>query len=424
VPHARRKGVLLAGALAACALIGAPHALAQTSDLAKPRSSVLIVLDASQAMGRERLATARRAVVRAVRSLPAGTPVGLRVYGGKAAAKDRGAACSDSRALVPVGAADPKAMSSALADLKPTGLSPVAVALTRAGKDLPPAGDRTIVLVASGADSCAPLPGCQTVSGRRQPTRVDAIGFEVNASGRRALDCTARSTGGVYSDAATPDALAAELGAALARATRDRRSLGTPLVGGVEQSQATPAKPGSYVDSIAPDSERWYSVSVPRGQALSVAATLVAPPTGDVSAPGSSLGLSTSSGAAFGSGATVAPTASNLFAFDPSRSITVSLTSPPSNGPTSVRVVLHDSPDKQLAQKLAGRSLALELLFKQAPRAQRPQPRPPAATPAKHASAHDVSLAAAAAAAMVCALIAFASLALAPQRKIADEERA
>ncbi|HEY1595053.1 MAG TPA: hypothetical protein VGF74_06645 [Thermoleophilaceae bacterium] len=406
----------------AVALAGAPHALAQTSDLAKPRSSVLIVLDSSQAMGRARLAAAKRAIVRAVHGLPPGTPVGLRVYGGKASAKDRAAACTGSRGLVPVGAADSGAMAAALKTLKPAGLGPVALALSRGAKDLPAGGERTIVLVASGADSCAPPPACQTLVSPRQPTRVDVIGFELSAAARRALDCTALRTGGVYADAATPDALAPELEAALARATRDRRSFGTPLAGGVEQSQATPAKPGTYVDSIAPDSERWYAVSLPRGEALSVAATLVAPPTGDLSAPGSSLGLSASSGAAFGS-ATVAPTASNLFAFDPSRSITVSLTSPRSNGPTNVRVVLHDSPDKQLAQKLAGRSLALELLFERARPATSAHPKAAARPPRKHASAHAVSWPAAGGAALACALIALAAVALAPRRKVSTEER-
>lgn len=362
-----QKGVLTACALTACALAVAPGAAAQTSDLVKPRSSVLIVLDSSQAMGHERLVAARRAIVRAVRALPEDTPVGVRVYGGKASAKDHAAACSDSRALVPVAPADPGAVQSALKNLKPTGLSPVSLAILRGAKDLPPSGSPTIVLVGGSADDCGPPPDCLTITGPRQPVRVDTIGFQADAAGRRGLQCAARRNGGVYSDAASADALEPELEAALGRATRDRRSLGKPLAGGIAESQATPAKFGTYVDSIAPDTERWYTVPVPSGRALSIAATVVAPPTGDVSAPGSSLGLSSSSassnGATMAGTTTVAPTASNLFAFDPSRSVTASMTAPPSQTPNSVRVVLHDSPDKQLAQKLHGRSLALELLF-------------------------------------------------------------
>ncbi|HEY2599921.1 MAG TPA: hypothetical protein VGI67_00065, partial [Thermoleophilaceae bacterium] len=333
---AGQKGVPLACVLIACALGTAPRlAHAQTSDLAKPRSAVEIVLDSSRVMGRERLSAARAAIARAAGALPEGTPLGLRVYGNKAPAKDKGASCVDSRAAAPVGPADPAALSSALKDLKPTGRAPLSLALTRAKKDLPASGERTIVLVAGGADSCATPSPCQPIgsAGAVPPVRVDVIGLQVDAAARRALQCSALTSAGVYRDASTPDALGPELSAALDRATRDRRSLGKPLAGGLEEAQGTFAKPGQYVDSIGPDTERWYTVPVARGRVLSVAATLVAPPTGDVSAPGSSLDLQAtnvrSSGGSLAPGTTVAPTATNLFAFDPSRSITVSLTTRP-----------------------------------------------------------------------------------------------
>lgn len=396
----------------------APCAAAQPGDLSKPRSSLEIVLDSSKAMGRARLAAARDAIVRAVRELPAGTPVGLRLYGSRAPAKDRAASCSDSRAAVPVGAADSAALRSALNGLRATGLAPVSLALSRAAKDLPPSGQRTIVLVAGGADSCAPPPPCQTVTlgGAAPPVRVDAIGVQVNAAGRRSLQCAARASGGVYRDAATPEAVADELDAALARGTRDRRALGAPIAGGLEESQGTPVRPGQYVDSIAPDTERWYHASVPRGNVLSVAATLVAPATGDVSAPGSSLtvdefGAGAKAGTLAGNNAT--GTASNLFAFDPSRTVTVSATAQPSQAGDSLRVALHDSPDKQLAQKLAGRSLALELLFRLSPVQTAPTPAPAVAL---KSSGHDVTWGAAAAAAVACALIAFGAVGFALRR--------
>jgi hypothetical protein len=414
--------------LAAAVVAGAlPAAVpAQTSDLVKPRSSVEIVLDSSKAMGRARLGAARTAIVRAVHTLPAGTPVGLRLYGSSAPAKDHSAACSDSKSAVPVTPADSAAMRSAFKDVKPTGLAPVSLALSRAAKDLPANGTRTIVLVAGGADSCAPPPPCQTVTlgNAAPPVRVDGIGVEVDAAGRRALQCTARASGGVYRDAATPDALGPELDAALGRATRDRRSLGKPIAGGLEEQQGTPAAPGEYLDTIAPNTERWYHVSAPAGQVLSAAATLVAPPAGDVSAPGSSLtldafGAGAQAGTLAGSNATA--TASNLFAFDPSRTITVGVSAQPSQTGDSVRVALHDSPDKQLANKLAGRSLALELLFRLSPAHAARSAPPPAA--AASANTHDVSWGAAIAALVVCALIAFAAAALVP-RRLKTEERA
>lgn len=418
---------MLAVALTAGALSAPPAAaLAQTSDLAKPRSSLEIVLDSSRAMGHERLALAKRAIARAVRALPEGTPVGLRVYGNRISARERSSSCSDSTSAVPVAPADPAAMRSALADLKPTGLAPVSLALARAAKDLPSTGERTVVLVAGGADSCAPPPPCQSVTlgSAQPPVRVDAIGLELGAAGRRGLQCAARGSGGVYSDGATAGALAAELEAALGRATRDRRSLGRPLAGALEEQQGTTARPGEYVDTIAPGTERWYHVSVPRGQRLTAVATLVAPATGDVSAPGSSLsldafGVGAQAGNLAGNNATA--TATNLFAFDPSRTITVSVTAQPTQTGNSVRVALHDSPDEQLAHSLRGRSLPLELLFKLSP-AGAAHPKPPPAAPTGGGS-HDVSWPAAAGGFVGCALLAFAALAMAPRRS-RDEEPA
>jgi Ca-activated chloride channel family protein len=404
---------LLAAALTAVA----PAALAQTSDLAKPTSSVEIVLEASKGM---QVAGAKKAIVRAARSLPEGTPLGLRVYGAKAAKGS--AACADSQGLVPVAPVDPAAIAKALRPVKPVGArSPVALALTRAAKDMPPAGARTLILIGGHADDCSPPPDCQTVTGSRQPLRVDTIGLAIDPAGRRDLQCTARRSGGVYADAADGRALEPVLEAALARATRDRRSLGAPLAGALDESQGTTAKPGAYVDSIAPDTERWYHVPVPPGQVLSASATLVAPPTGDMSAPGSSLtldafGAGQASGTVAGSGAT--STATNLFAFDPSKTITISVTARPTQAGNSVRVALHDSPDKQLAQKLGDRSLPVELLFRLSP-AGAPHPKPPAAaSTSTGTSAHDVSWPAAIGGLVACALIVFAALALVrPRRK-------
>lgn len=407
------RGALVAGALAALA---PATATAQTGELAKPHSSLEIVLDSSKPMGRARLAAARTAIVQAVHALPAGTPVGLRLYGSKSSS------CSDSRGVVPVGPADSAGMRNALKGLRATGATPVSLALARAAKDFPATGERTVVLVAGGPDGCAPPPACQTiVAGSGAPqVRVDAIGLEVNPAGRRALQCIARASGGVYRDAPAPAALAPELEAALARATRDRRSLGKPVAGGLEESQGTPVSPGEYLDSIAPDTERWYHMSVPRGHVLTAAATLVAPPTGDLGAPGSSLTLD-----AFGAGVhagTLAGedatgSASNLFAFDPSRLVTVSVRAHRSQTGNSVRVALHDSPDKQLAQKLHGRSVALELVFRLPPA---PVARAQAPITVRHTS-HDVSWGAAIAGVVTCALPAFATAGFARRRVGAEE---
>ena len=93
----------------------------------------------------------------------------------------------------------------------------------------------------------------------------------------------------------------------------------------------------------------------------------------------------------------------------------MSVKAQPSQTGNSVRVALHDSPDKQLAQKLAGRSLALELLFRLPP-AQAGRALPPRTPTAGSASSNDVSWGAAIAALVVCAVIALPAWASRPAR--------
>jgi hypothetical protein len=240
-------------ALVACvwvALAAATPATAETPQLTTPRSSVVVLLDASKTLSGKTLATATRELTAARRGLPDGTPVTVSVR--------RRASC-----------------------------------LRRPAGELPATGDTTIVLVAAGSDDCRRPPPCRqvTLGSATPPIRVDAIGVAVDPAARRGLQCSAQSTGGVYRDATGLDALAPELRTMLARATRDRRPLGHELAGGLKQSDATAAKPGEYTDAIDPDSERWYSIDVPIHDTLSVAATVAAPPAGDVSAVGSSLEL-------------------------------------------------------------------------------------------------------------------------------------
>jgi hypothetical protein len=83
-----------------------------------------------------------------------------------------------------------------------------------------------------------------------------------------------------------------------------------------------------------------------------------------------------------------------------------------------VHVALRDSPDKQLATKLGGRPLPLELVFQLTAPPVKPAPPAPSAT----ARAADVSRPAAAAAAVGCALLVLACVAFAPRRRVRSAE--
>jgi hypothetical protein len=336
---------------------------------------MVVVFDASKALSGTKLAGAKRELATARRALPDGTPVTVNVR------------------------------SRASCFRQPAG-------------GLPATGDTTIVLVAAGPDDCRTPPPCRqvTAGSGTPPTRVDAIGVGVDPAGRRGLQCAAQSTGGVYRDVTGLDGLSPELRTMLERATRDRRALGHELAGGLKQSDATATGPGEYTDAIDPDSERWYSIDVPIHDTLSVAATVAAPPTGDVSAVGSSLELQLLDPSLKVAGSA---TSTNLFSFQPDRNLTLnaSLTNTRA-GSYRVHVALRDSPDKQLATKLGGHPLPLELVFQlTAP--------PPARAPAKRpapANSANVSWPVAAGAAVGCALLVLAAVAFAPRRKVHAEE--
>jgi len=106
-------------------LLGAPAATAQGST----PPSALIVLDASGSMavpgpgGARLIEQARTAVQSTVAALPAGSPVGLRVYGSQVSSEEsqKGPGCQDSRLLVPVGPLNVAAMNAAVQSVQPNG---------------------------------------------------------------------------------------------------------------------------------------------------------------------------------------------------------------------------------------------------------------------------------------------------------------
>jgi len=270
--------------LAACALLlicGAP-ARAQAPD----DRSVLLLLDASKSMnedsgnGRTRLDAAKAAVTDLVGLLPPDAQVGMRVYGARVAEASRRAGCRDTQLVVPVGPLDRDRLRSRVQALQGRGRTPIGRSLRAAADDLPASGKRTVILVSDGGDNCAPPDPCNAardVARTGVNLNISVVGLQVNERVRRQLRCIARAGGGTYVDAGDADALRREILAAIARAFRDYKPVGTPVTGGPAREQATPVGAGQFLDSISPGQERWYAVQVKRGQRLYAAATLVAP---------------------------------------------------------------------------------------------------------------------------------------------------
>lgn len=273
----------------------AANADAQDSEAAgeSARGAVELVLDSSGSMsaddasGQTRIEAAREALQSLIGELPAGAPVGLRVYGDAQTKAAKKASCDKTELVQDVAPLDPDSLSSQVDDFDPGGSTPIGLALKDAASDLPEDGEQVIVLVSDGLDTCAPPDPCDVakdLASRGIDLRVQAIGFNVDPKARAELKCIADATGGLYRDAGDADSLADSLRAATLRALRDYKSAGVPVDGGLTQVDAAPIDEGQYLDEIRPDEARWYSIELPEGGGVVASGTVV--PAGPRIEPG------------------------------------------------------------------------------------------------------------------------------------------
>jgi hypothetical protein len=182
-----------------------------------------LVFDASGSMAAElgnqaKIDSARRAVEYVVDSLPdAGVHVGFRVFGheGDNTEAGKSASCSSTALTVPLRGVDKPALLRQAAEYRPTGWTPITLALTEAAADFAGgAGQRNVILlVTDGEESCGgdPCAAAQALAAADARAVVHVVGFGLEPGAARTLQCVPRSTGGLYADARDGDALAAVL---------------------------------------------------------------------------------------------------------------------------------------------------------------------------------------------------------------------
>lgn len=196
---------------------------------------IMLILDASGSMARRdndggtSMEAAQHATANALESLPEGTPVGLRVFGSRVDGHGRPtpAACADTVLVQPIAPLNRRQMTNAVFSFAPLGETPIARSIDAAVRDLGPTGNRAILLVTDGEESCSPNP-CQAVTDARDAgvdVRVDIVGLRVDNRARDQLRCIARATNGYYSEARTDRELGGTLQAALDR-LRDQTARG------------------------------------------------------------------------------------------------------------------------------------------------------------------------------------------------------
>ncbi|WP_091083144.1 VWA domain-containing protein [Micromonospora nigra] len=282
----RRSAAVVLGLLAAAALTGPAPAAARDEPDETPAEppKVELVLDVSGSMrardidGRSRIDVAQQAFGEVVDALPDGTQLGIRVLGATYPGKDKAQGCRDTQQIVPVGPVDRVRAKAAVATLRPTGFTPVGLALREAAKDLGTGSTaRRIVLITDGEDTCAPPDPCEVARElAAQGTRlvVDTLGLAPDEKVRRQLLCIAAATGGTYTAAQSADELTGRIKQLVDRARDTYTATPAQVDGSAACAGAPLLAPGVYTDREKFSEHRWYRVPVRAGQELRASVSL------------------------------------------------------------------------------------------------------------------------------------------------------
>jgi hypothetical protein len=165
---------------------------------------VEFIVDGSGSMagivaGQSKILSSKEAMHAILGGLPdtiSGADIGLRVYGHRSPKAKHD--CQDTHLDVPLSGVNRAAVTKVLGGVVPTGYTPIALSLEAAAKDFRKDGDRIVVLVTDGIESCGGDP-CATSeqlvkAGAFQKPYV--VGFAVSEEEKAKLTCI-----GTYLDA-------------------------------------------------------------------------------------------------------------------------------------------------------------------------------------------------------------------------------
>ncbi|KUL37888.1 alpha-1-antitrypsin [Streptomyces sp. NRRL F-4489] len=273
------------GVLAALAAALAPLPAAAAEPPAHPTPKVELTLDVSGSMrardidGQSRMAAAKQAFNEVLDAVPKDVQLGIRTLGATYPGNDRQVGCTDTKLLYPVGPLDRTEAKTAVATLVPTGWTPIGPALQAAAKDLKGGdGQRRIVLITDGEDTCQPLDPCQVardIAAQGIHLTVDTLGLLPDAKTRSQLSCIAEATGGTYTSVQHTDQLRKRVHQLV---DRTARPVATPVAtqGAAACDRAPELTPGLYSDREKFAEHRWYRVSVKPGQELRASVSVAA----------------------------------------------------------------------------------------------------------------------------------------------------
>ncbi len=235
---------------------------------ADKNKSVIVVLDASGSMraqlkdGTVRIDAAKAAVADFVGKLDPSIRLALRAYGHQSPTKAKN--CKDTSLIVgfgPAASGAPRIVAE-LPAISAQGYTPITEVLGLAADDVAkePSGQRVIVLVSDGKETCAGDP-CATARKLAQADArlvIHSIGFAVDAAARLQLQCIARVAGGKYFDAASAGELANNLGLATSapRQVKSEQKVAPDATGrlkvvGADRHKVFDAESGTEVTEIS-----------------------------------------------------------------------------------------------------------------------------------------------------------------------------
>jgi Ca-activated chloride channel homolog len=272
-----RRGPAAGLLLAVLAGVTALGAVPASADDEAPR--VELVLDSSGSMratdidGRSRMSVAQQSFNEVVDALPPETQLGIRVLGSRVpVAGNQALGCRDTQQISPVGPVNKPQAKAAIATLRPTGWTPIGLALRAASHDLG-TGETTrrIVLITDGEDTCGAPDPCDVarqLAAAGTHLVIDTLGLTLDAKVRRQLTCIADATGGTYTAVQHQKQLTSRLDL-LVRRAHDTYRRAPRQVGGSERcSNAPTLTPGVYTDRERFAEHRWYRVAVAPDQEL------------------------------------------------------------------------------------------------------------------------------------------------------------
>jgi len=275
VIHKRLSIVVITGLIGILAA-GAPAQAREPSTAEPPR--VELVLDVSGSMraddidGATRISVAKRAFNEVVDALPETTQLGIRVLGATYPGDDKKVGCKDTQQIVEVGPVNRARAKDAIATLRPTGFTPVGLALREAAEDLGDTGSaRRIVLITDGEDTCTPPDPCtvaRELAAQGTSLVVDTLGLAPDEKTRKQLVCISTATGGTYTAAQSEAELTGRIKQLVDRAAVPPPVAPAAVTGAEDCATAPLLGAGVYTDREKIGEHRFYRVPVRAGQEL------------------------------------------------------------------------------------------------------------------------------------------------------------